>query len=56
MHLPNVNEELKVKGDPELIKIERRLAKYLERMYEIVRCKDPKFLPIGEEGIFREID
>lgn len=43
-------------GDPELIKYEVRLHKYLDRMYEAVQCKLPKYSALTEDGIFKELD
>ena len=54
--MPRVNQELNIKGDPELSKIEAKLLKYLDRAYEIVNCKEKEHINMGEEAIFKEID
>ena len=56
MHNPRVNKELNLKGDAELSKIEARLLKYLDRMYEIVNCKEKEHIKMAEDAIFKEID
>jgi len=35
---------------------ELRLAKYLERMFDIVQCKHKKYLDLEESTIFQELE
>ena len=52
MHMPSKNRQLNRDGDPNLIQYEVRLAKYLDRMYDIVQCKLKKYESMSEDGIF----
>ena len=56
MHTTAKNKQIVENGDQELIKYEVRLHKYLDRMYEAVQCKLPKWSSLTEDGIFKELD
>jgi hypothetical protein len=56
MHMPWKNEQLEKKGDPELVKVELKLSKYLDRMFEVVQCKSKKYGGQAEDAIFKELD
>jgi hypothetical protein len=43
MHLPQKNKELNERGDNDLKEHEMRLAKYMDRMYDIVQCRFKKY-------------
>ena len=49
-------QELNQKGDAELVQVENKFAKYLERMFEIVQVKSKKYAAMSEDGIFKELD
>ena len=39
-----------------MIIYENKLAKYLNRMFEVVQCKNKKYVSMSEDGIFKELD
>lgn len=39
-----------------MVQFEIKLAKYLERMFEVVQVKSKKYAAMSEDGIFKEID
>ena len=43
-------------GDRSMVEHEKRLHKYLDRMYEIVEGRQIKFKAMSTEDIFREIN
>ena len=46
---------MSTKGDVELAKVEEQLAKYLDRMYEIVQVKHPKTDGLTPKEVFAEL-
>lgn len=56
MHLPQKNKELNEMGDPHLKIHEMRLAKYMDRMYDMVQGKLKKYCQLAEKEIFYELD
>ena len=56
MHTTWKNKQISQDGDQELNKYEVKLHKYLDRMYNVVQCKLPKYSTLSEDRIFQELD
>lgn len=55
MYLPEQVRMVSTKGDVELAKVEEQLAKYLDRLFDIVEIKHPKTNGMGEQAVFAEL-
>ena len=56
MHLPQVNKGLSEHGDTILKTYEMKLAKYMDRMFDMVQCRLQKYGEVSEAAIFAELD
>ena len=56
LHTPWKNRQMMEEGDRSMVEHEKRLHKYLDRMYEIVEGRQIKFKAMSTEDIFREIN
>ena len=39
-----------------MVEYEKRLLKYLDRMYDIVQCRHPKYKNLSNEEVFKELN
>ena len=56
MHCPKKNQQLTEQGCSVLKIHEMRLAKYMDRMFDLVQCRLKKYGQLSEQAIFQELD
>ena len=52
MEMPWKKKQLEEAGDDDLLKLEVKLQKYLDRMYQIAQIKHDKYKTLTEDAIF----